>query len=140
AIYQFTPAGTRSVFVGPAAFSPSQGPVGLAFDNSGNLFATSVDGSNGRGAILKFTPDGAETTFATGLTNNPRGLAFDSTGNLFVAEVPATTTGDILKFTPTGGMTVFASGLGRAAGGGGAEFLVFKPCYSCMGPAGPAGA
>ena len=33
--------------------------------------------------ILKFTPDGMQSTFAMNLTN-PRGLAFDRSGNLFV--------------------------------------------------------
>ena len=124
-IYKFTPGGVRSVFVGPAAFTPPQGPIDLAFDSAGNLFASAAD-SNGNGQILKFAPDGTETIFATGLTNNPRGLAFDSLGNLFVAEVPTTTTGDILKFPPTGGVgTVFAAGIGRPQGNGGPEFLAF---------------
>jgi hypothetical protein len=45
-------------------------PQGLAFDSVGDLFvATSV------GNIYEFTPGGAETTFATGLTI-PTFLAF----------------------------------------------------------------
>ena len=126
-IYKFSPAGVRSVFVGPAAFSgPNQGPSGLAFDNAGNLYVT-TEGNLGNDMILRFAPDGTKTTFATGL-NNPRGIAFDYAGNLFVAEIPFSTTGDILKFTPGGGTpTVFASGLGRAAGNGGPEFLTFPP-------------
>jgi DNA-binding beta-propeller fold protein YncE len=36
-------------------------------------------------AILEFTPDGVQSTYASGLTF-PRGLAFDSIGNLFAAE------------------------------------------------------
>jgi sugar lactone lactonase YvrE len=40
-------------------------------------------------AILEFTPDGARSTYASGL-EHPRGLAFDSTfSNLFVAEILA---------------------------------------------------
>lgn len=35
--------------------------------------------------ILKFTPDGMQSTYASGLTF-PRGLTFDSIGNLFAAE------------------------------------------------------
>ncbi len=136
-IYKFTPGGVRSVFAGTVAFSPTQGPVGLAFDRFGNLFASTEDNSgDGNGEILEFAPDGTESTFATGLTNNPRGLAFDSAGNLFVAEfsTPITaTTGDILEFTPGGTETVFASGIGRPQGGGGPAFLAFQPLHAIPG-------
>ena len=37
-------------------------------------------------AILEFTPDGTQSTYASAL-EHPRGLAFDSIGNLFVAEI-----------------------------------------------------
>jgi sugar lactone lactonase YvrE len=137
-IYKFTPAGARSVIVGPAAFTSPQGPVGLTFDKSGNLVASTGDAS-GSGEILKFAPDGTKTVFATGLTNGPRGMAYDSSGNLFVAEVPSTTTGDILKFTPAGVKTTFASGIGISTGNGGPEYLAFKSCCGCVGPAGPVG-
>jgi len=141
-IYKFTPGGMRSIFAGPAAFTSTKGPAGLAFDGFGDLFVSTEDlTGNGQGAILKFTPGGTEIlpTFATGLTNNPRGLAFDSAGNLFVAEIPSTTTGDILKFTPggtgtvgsivpaSGGVAYFAQGIGRPSGNGGPEFLAFPP-------------
>ncbi|MEY2558862.1 MAG: hypothetical protein QOE34_2287 [Verrucomicrobiota bacterium] len=137
-IYKFTPAGVRSVFVGPAAFAGSQGPVGLTFDSAGNLVVSTGDGP-GNGEILKFAPDGTKTVFATGLTHAPRGMAYDSAGNLFVAEVSPTTSGDILKFTPGGVRTTFASGIGNPAGNGGPEYLAIKGCCGCVGPAGPAG-
>jgi sugar lactone lactonase YvrE len=137
-IYKFTPAGVRSVFADSTNFTGTQGPIGLMFDSSGNLFATASD-SPGNGEILKFAPGGTKTVFATGLTNNPRGLAFDSSGNLFVAEVPAGATGDILKFTPAGARTTFASGIGRSAGNSGPEYLAFKSSCGCPGPVGPAG-
>jgi len=126
-IYMFTPGGTRTIFVGPSAFDPDQGPAGLAFDRFGNLFvSTEIAGNPGGGdTILMFAPDGTGSTFASGL-DEPRGLAFDSAGNLFVAEIPATTTGDILKFAPDGTYIVFASGLGRTEGNGGPEFLTFQ--------------
>ena len=125
-IFKFTSAGGRSVFAGPTAFVSMQGPEGLAFDSAGNLFASTADGS-GNGQIFEFAPNGAETTFATGLTKGPRGLAFDSAGNLFVAElsIPNGGSGDILKFTPAGAETVFATPVGRTQGNGGPEFLVF---------------
>jgi hypothetical protein len=109
-IYKFTPDGTSSIFAGPSAFDPDQGPSGLAFDRFGNLFVSTVGSQppvvNGD-SILKFTPEGVGSPFATGL-NDPRGLAFDRSGNLFVAEINQSGPGDILKFTPDGVMTVFA--------------------------------
>jgi sugar lactone lactonase YvrE len=125
-IYKFAPNGTRTVFVGPSAFTTGVYPIGLAFDRSGNLFVSTncfapdvcAPGSD---TILKFTPSAGESTFATGLTN-PRGLAFDSSGNLFVAETNPAPDGDILKYPPGGGSpTVFAPGLNRP------QFLTFGP-------------
>jgi len=108
-IFKFTPDGTRSVFVGPSAFVPDTGPAGLAFDTFGNLFVSTENRTLlvGSDTILKFTPEGVESTFATGLTY-PRGLAFDRSGNLFVADVNGTVSGEILKFTPAGNRSVFA--------------------------------
>jgi hypothetical protein len=119
-IYKFTTNGTRSVFAGASAFTQNAFPVGLAFDSTGNLFV-STEGDPGNDTILEFTPNGMESTFATGLTN-PRGLAFDSFGNLFVADTNPAPDGDILKFAPGGGApTVFASGIDLP------EFLAFGP-------------
>jgi sugar lactone lactonase YvrE len=121
-IYKFAPNGARTVFVGPSAFAPGAVPLGMTFDSSGNLFV-SIDTSTVPGAdsIVYFTPTGAESTCATGLTN-PRGLAFDSSGNLFVAETNPAPDGDILKFPTCGATpTVFATGLNRP------QFLTFGP-------------
>jgi sugar lactone lactonase YvrE len=118
-IYKFAPDGTRTIFVGPSAFGDNA-PIGLAFDSAGNLFV-STEGDPGNDTILEFTPDGMESTFATGLTN-PRGLAFDGSGFLFVAESNPAPDGDVLKFGPGGGdPTVFASGIDLP------EFLAFGP-------------
>jgi len=57
------------------------------------------------GKIIEFTPDGVQSTFASGL-NNPAGLAFDSAGNLFVGDGDA-----IYKFTPEGVRSTFALGV-----------------------------
>jgi hypothetical protein len=129
-ILRFAPDGTpdSSPFVGPTNYPNPVGPLGLAFDASGNLFASTIDPNSGD--IRKFSPDGTEITprFATGLTKSPRGLAFDSFGNLFVAEIgiPGTaTTGDILEFTPTGTQTVFASTNFGFRGNRGPEWLAF---------------
>lgn len=118
-IYKFAPNGTQSIFVGPLGFPPDQGPVGLAFDRFGNLFvSTGV-------AVLKFTPNGEGTPFATDLDFS-RGLAVDRGSNLFVAEIIQDGPGDILKFTPNGVGTVFASGIGRPQGNGGPEYLALQ--------------
>jgi hypothetical protein len=112
-IWKFTPDGTRSVFVGESAFNQGHGPNGLAFDRSGNLFVAELHEIGvpaGNERILKFTPDGMESEFATGLYE-PRGLAFNRGGQLFVTERVFTPSGDILKFTPDGMQTVFASGI-----------------------------
>src|SRR6266478_2424768 len=71
-----------------------------------NLFMS--DGYSGEshtfGHIYKFTPNGASSTFASGL-DGPESLAFDAAGNLFVADG-----GSIYKFAPGGARSTFASG------------------------------
>jgi hypothetical protein len=141
-IYKFTPDATGSIFVGPSAFPPDQGAAGLAFDEFGNLFASTelCATCTGEGVILKFTPDGTGTTFAE-VNNYARGLAFDGQGNLFVAEVGFIDTntypapGDILKFAPDGTRTVFASEIGD--GNAGPEFLTFHLPIPPPGPRRP---
>ena len=133
-IYKFTPDGTRTVFVDLTALA-GQGPIGLAFDRSGNLFISVVTGSIGGGlndGILKFTPNGVVSTFATGLVNFPRGLAFNQGGNLFVAQVgenpnPVPAPGDILKFTPSGVGSRFAQNIVPGGNNSGPEFLAVQP-------------
>lgn len=120
-IYKFTPDGTRSVFADQSAFGPFNGPIGLAFDRFGNLFvSTEAATPAGTDTVLKFTPNGVGSPFATGL-DWPRGLAFDRSGNLFVAERGAfAPPGDVLKFTPDGNSTVFAPELDDP------QFLAFQ--------------
>src|SRR5437667_8252215 len=67
-----------------------------------NLFVSS-DAAGGN--IYEFTPNGVQSTFASGLSG---ALAFDKAGNLFVLNG-----GNIYKITPAGLRTTFASGLGR---------------------------
>jgi len=123
-IYKFAPDGTRSVFVDPSGFTPLSGPGGLAFDRFGNLFVSTESAEQEPDSILKFSPDGVGSPFATDLTD-PRGLAFDRAGNLFVAEIIQTGPGDILKFTPNGIGALFASGIGPG-GNGGPEYLAVQ--------------
>jgi len=69
----------------------------------GDLFETD-QGSN---TIFRFTPVGAQSTFATGL-GGAFGVAVDAFGNVFEANF---NDGMIFKFTPAGVKTTFASGL-----------------------------
>src|SRR5438874_2219624 len=78
----------------------TNGTTGLAFDSAGNLFAGDYTGGN----ILKFTPNGTQSIFASG-AGNVAGLAFDSAGNLFAGDY---TGGNIFKFTPDGTQSTFA--------------------------------
>jgi hypothetical protein len=111
-IYKFNSAGTRTVFISFTDVSGTQIDW-LAFDSKGNLFA----GSPPNGVILKITPAGVATNFATGIT--PAGIAFDAVGNLFAINTAGT--GSIVKYTPSGTPTPFVSNLG----GGGPTGLAF---------------
>jgi sugar lactone lactonase YvrE len=87
---------SRSVCLGAVILICSSAPAQ-------NLFVSVSDAGGGK--IFEFTPDGVQSTFASGL--NPGGLAFDSAGNLFVVgDGPA-----IYKFTPEGVRSTFALGL-----------------------------
>lgn len=99
-------------------------PRGMAFDPAGNLLLANPETGN----IVKFTPDGRWSNFASGLVH-PFGLVFDNTGNLFVADVQSDeTSGRIVKFNRDGSRSTFASGLthpvGLAFDGSGNLFVV----------------
>ena len=110
-IFKFTPSGERIVF-GSVPGDPVSN-FGLAFDSTGNLYAT----ASGAQTIYKFAPDGTPTVFvgpdafATG--EYPAGLAFDSSGNLFISIETFTDPGadSIVYFSPTGVKSPFATGL-----------------------------
>jgi glucose/arabinose dehydrogenase len=71
-IVRFTPSGTQSTFVSTGlSFN-----YGLAFNSAGDLFASDF------GNIYEFTPDGVQSTIASGL-DYPFALAFNRTGDLF---------------------------------------------------------
>ncbi len=100
-IYQITPGGVQTVFAPGMDF-----PVGITFDSSGDLFvANSANNNPGQGYITKITPDGTQSTFASGLT--PQAVAFNSAGDLFEADYRS---GNIYEFTPDGTRSTFASG------------------------------
>ena len=101
AISQVSPTGAVSPFVTSGLNSPE----GMAFDAGGNLYAANFNTNS----VLRITPAGAVSTFATGL-NGPAGLAFDAAGNLYAANLSL---GTVHKITPAGAVTPFATGLGQ---------------------------
>jgi sugar lactone lactonase YvrE len=113
-IFKFTPSGERIVFGSvPGAPDPPVVNLGLAFDSTGNLYATASSAQT----IYKFAPDGARTVFvgsdAFEPDEYPAGLAYDSSGNLFVSIETFTDpeAGSIVYFSPTGVKSTFATGL-----------------------------
>ena len=75
-----TIAATKAVF----ANTNLNGPQGLAFDSSGNLYAANTfDGTSG--TISKFNAAGAYVSNITSNLNRPHSLAFDSSGNLYAS-------------------------------------------------------
>lgn len=67
---------------------------------------------SGPGSILRVTPEGQVSVFATGLVS-ANGSRFDSKGNLFVADYDGNA---VRKITPDGVVKTFASGLDGPAG------------------------
>jgi sugar lactone lactonase YvrE len=101
-LYKLPPKGDPILFGRGGSFR------GLGFGREGNLYASDF----ATGEIYKFTQDGTQTVFASGL-QNPMWIAFDRRGNLF-----ATTrfVGDVYKISPTGEVSTFTSGLGALGG------------------------
>jgi hypothetical protein len=80
---------------------------GLAFNSAGDLF---VAAGGIVGYIYEFTPDGVQSTFASGL-DEPLTLAFNSAGILAVSDF-ATYGPYIYEFTPNGPPSTFDSSVG----------------------------
>lgn len=99
-INKITPDGHVSTWV-----SGLTNPNGLAFDAADNLYAAVDNYGTTANAIIKITPSGSISVFAT--TDGPCDLAFDGSGNLFVANYWLRT---ISKVTPGGTVSTFASG------------------------------
>lgn len=107
-VYRTTPAGVTTVYAGngstnytgdggPATSATLNGPLGLGFDNSGNLYIA----DSGNHVIRKVTAGGTISTYAgNGLSgysgnggaatsarlNTPASIAFDSSGNGYIAD------------------------------------------------------
>lgn len=79
------------------------GPAGVAIDNQDNIYIT-LYGANfsGNGStILRFTPDGEQSVYATGPElNGPIGIAIDDAGNIYSSNWAG---GNIYKTTPGSG-------------------------------------
>src|ERR1017187_2550502 len=96
-IEELDSSGQGSVF--PAGISS---PTGLAFDSSGDLYAS----DNSNNAIVKFDTSGNESVFASSV-GRPTDLAFDGNGNLY-----ALAGGGIEKFDSSGNGTNIALNIG----------------------------
>jgi len=79
---------------------------GVSVGANGDIYVS------GAGSIMRVTPDGQVSVFATGLVS-ANGSRFDSKGNLFVADYDGSA---VRKISPAGVVTTFASGLNGPAG------------------------
>jgi len=100
-IVEITPDGVQSTFSSGAGFSA------LAFNNAGDLFATTFGGYYGTGGITEFISGGGQSAFASGL-HYPSALAVNSAGDVFEGDYES---GTITKFSSSGSQSTFASGL-----------------------------
>jgi len=115
-IREVTPTGVVSTFA-----SSSEGPAGVVFDATGNLYVTEF----GNSIINKIAPNGTGTTIAgSGVVGNangtgqlasfsrPRGIAIDKAGNLYVAD---SGNGLVRKITPAYVVSTITSAIGSPA-------------------------
>jgi sugar lactone lactonase YvrE len=94
AINRYTPGnGTPTIFVNGITGLTSR----IAFNRAGDLFVGDANG------ILKISPAGVKSTFATGVKVN--GIRCDAAGNVFVSDG---TSRSILKISPAGVKSTFA--------------------------------
>lgn len=108
-VNEISPAGVVSSFN-----STTQVYGGLAFDSSGNLYVSNVGGIPFSIDVVKITPGGVASQFATGAgIGAPTGLVFDTSGNLYEADG----TGVINMITPGGVVSTFATGVGTNPNG-----------------------
>jgi len=89
-------------------------PSNLVFDPAGNLLVN-VAGDQ----ILKFTPDGRESVFASGPNfSGTIGMAIDKDGDVFVGNINGggADAGYVIRITPGGKQSVYASGISYPSG------------------------
>ena len=94
-------------------------PNGIAFDASGNLYATGAGGGGVQG-VWKAPPGGGALTLLFGNTSvvSPWGVVCDASGNVYFAEQNGSVVngGRIRKVTPGGVGSVFKSGIQAPTG------------------------
>lgn len=90
--------GNASTFVNNSVALGGTTVSGIACDAAGNVYVSYISGN-----LLKFTPDGSNSVFASGPGN---GIAFDNSGNLFLSA----SFGEIDEFNSNGDMSVFVTG------------------------------
>jgi sugar lactone lactonase YvrE len=100
----------------PSAKCCGWGPIGLAFDESDNLYVA----DNADGHVYRFQPGGGQAGPATRLTGEPipgdiKGLAIASDGGVFLARAAA---GDVVQIDPATGAVVRAVAAGIACATG----------------------
>ena len=100
-IFEITPDGTKSAFA-----TGLEDPSGVAVDTAGNVYVAVVTAADASShAILRFTPEGTNSTFTSELRAHvARGLTVDRSGNIFLW-----TGHSILKVDPNGTPSTFAS-------------------------------
>jgi DNA-binding beta-propeller fold protein YncE len=109
AIFEYTPSGVQSTYA-----SGLNNPRGLAFDSTGNLFATNAHdaGPIEIGKVLKSNLRNHVSTFGSAAKFFFEGLAIDLSCNVYVLandDTSPTGASTIFKFTPSGDRIVFGS-------------------------------
>ena len=98
-VTKITPGGVAAPFLSGYGLTSV---CAIAVDANNNIYVANTSAiGGGPDEILKVTPAGVVTTFATssqGLSS-PNAMAFDANGNLYVANLTAA---NVLKFTPGG--------------------------------------
>lgn len=77
-------------------------PNGVGIDPHGNVFISDT----GNDRVVKITPEGTQTVFATGFNSAAR-LCVDSKGNVYVADIG---NNRVVKITPDGTQSVVSTG------------------------------
>src|SRR5437867_411723 len=103
-VYKYPPSGVQNTFA--AGLNAARG---VDFDSSGNLFVvTFFCDTSCQTNIIKITPDGVQSLFATIANRVLEGLAIDGANNVFAMAF----NGVVYKFTPDGVQSTFASAAG----------------------------
>jgi len=128
---------------GSALDAVLNGPVGLALDSSGNLYAADQGNQRVRevtaaGVISTMAGDGQPSYAGDGLPaitaslDAPAGLAFDTSGNLYIAD----SSNNRVREVQISGVIVTAAGDGLTSGfGGNGDPAALTPLFSPQGVA-----